>query len=244
MKKRYILLLMPVILLALGYYGYRSFTVHYDKLGEMSFYKDVDMELKVVLIHENLPFHYVGNSYSVACQSPNTKGPDINDEGEWKFDRIEPGWNKIPQAYLGDARENNKNSLLKSLAEEAKKLYLVTDSTTLVILASPDAYISFDGCRTFASWDLKDNVSNNLVIESTPEYEQCVSQHKKDETQGLTSYGDCSDVKLSGENLPVFENIVATNNGYASFKVTSSAFKNNHSLLVETTDFGKTWNFR
>src|SRR3989344_4466612 len=91
--------ILAIIAIVIGYYGYRTFTVHYDKLGELSFYKDANMELKVVLVHENLPFHYVGNSYSIACQSQNTEAPS-NDEYEWKFYRIEKGWNMTPQAYL------------------------------------------------------------------------------------------------------------------------------------------------
>src|SRR5437867_895653 len=79
------------LLIAVGY-GYRIFTIHREKIGEISFYKDANMELKVVLIHENIPFSYVGNSYSVACQSQNTKSSDLNDEAEWKSHLIEKGW--------------------------------------------------------------------------------------------------------------------------------------------------------
>ena len=223
-----------------GYYGYRTFTVHYDKLGEISFYKDVNMELKVVLIHENLPLHYVGNSYSVACQSQNTKAPS-NDEYELKFYRIDSGWNRVPDAYLGNGLGNDSNSLLKNLADEAKKSYLVKDKNTLVVLTNPNVHISFDGCRTFKDWVLKDNLSKDLIIESTPEFEKCVEQQKKDKEQGFTSYGDCSDLKLTGNGLPVFQNVVANDNGHASFKVSSSVFKNNQIVDVQTNDFGKTW---
>ena len=240
-KKVIAIVVFAIIAIAISYYGYRTFfTVHYDKLGEISFYKDVNMELKVVLIHENLPFHFVGNSNSVACQSQNTKAPS-NDEYEWKFYRIDSGWNKVPDAYLGNVLGDDVNLLLKSLADEAKKLYLVKDKSSLVVLAASNVYVSFDGCRTFNDWVLKDNLPKDLIIESTPEFEKCVEQQKKDKEQGLTSYGDCSDLKLTGKGLPVFQNVVANDNGHASFKVSSSAFKNNQIIDVQTNDFGKTW---
>ena len=244
MKKRNIFFLVLIVLLiTVGYYGYRTFTIHYEKIGEISFYKDENVELKVVLVHANIPLSYIGNTYSVACQSQNTKAPSLNDEGEWKFDLIEKGWDRIPQAYLGNGIGDNKNLLLMSLADEAKKLYLVKDRMTLVVLASPNVYVSFDGCRHFSNWSLKDNVSADLIVQSTPEFEKCVEQQRKDKEMGLTSYGDCSEQKLSGKNQPVFQDIIANVNGYASFKITSPAFKDNRIIGVETSDSGKTWKF-
>lgn len=237
MNKRNIFFAALIILLiVIGYYGYRVFTVHHEKLGEISFYKDTNIELKVVLVHENLPFHYVGNTYSIACQSQNTKTFP-----ERKWDKIEQGWNRVPDAYLGNGLGTDENALLQSLATEAKKMYLVKDSETLVVLASPNVYISFDGCRTFTNWNLKDNLSASLIIESTPEFEKCEEQQKKDQEMGLTSYGDCSYFKLSGKNQLVFQDVVADNQGHATFKVTSFAFKDNKTVNVETKDFGKTW---
>lgn len=239
-KKAIVIVVLVAIVVGIVYYGYRMFTVHYDKLGELSFYKDANMELKVVLIHANLPFHYVGNSYSVACQSQNTK-ISSNDDYEWKFYRIEKGWNMIPQAHLGNGLGNDKNLLLKSLAEEAKKLYLVRDKNTLVVLANSNVHVSFDGCRTFNSLVLKDTIPQDLLVEATPEFEKCTEQQKKDKEMRLTSYGDCSDLKLTGNGQPVFQDVVANDNGHASFKVTSSAFKDNKTLSIGTKDFGKTW---
>jgi hypothetical protein len=236
MKKRIIFFLaLTIVLIAVGY-GYRTFTVRREKLGEISFYKDADLELKIVLIHVNLPFHYVGNSYSVACQSRNTKASEINDNAELEYDLIENGWNRTPSAYLGNGIGNNKNLLLHSLADEARKLYLVKDKMTLVILASPYVSISFDGCHAFRSWSLKDNIPANLIVESTPEFEKCLEANKQYQ---ITR--DCSDVKFSGKGQPVFQDIVANDNGNAVFKVTSSAFKDSKTVSVETKDFGKTW---
>ena len=109
---------------------------------------------------------------------------------------------------------------------------------TLVILASPNVYVSFDGCRTFRSWDLKTNLPTDFIVESNSEFEKCVEENKKYQ---ITR--DCSDTKLSGKNQPVFQDVVANVNGYASFKITSSAFKGTQIISIETSDFGKTWKF-
>ena len=245
------IIVVVAVLLIIGYYGYygyrKFFTVQIDKLGELSFYKDANMELKVVLVHENLPFHYVGNSYSIACQTKDTIAPS-NDDYEWRSFRIEKGWNMTPQPYLGNGLDNNNSfgnnvdTILKDLSDKAKKVHMVKDKNTVVILANPNVYVSFNGCRTFNNWVMKNNLPKDLiVVESTSESEKCVAQQKKDKELGLTSYGDCSYLKFTGEGLPVFQSVVARDNGYASFKVTSSAFKNNQIVDVQTNDFGKTW---
>lgn len=241
------IIVVVAVLLIIGYYVYSTLTPSFDKLGELSFYKDANMELKVVLVHENLPFHYVGNSYSIACQTKDTIAPS-NDDYEWRSFRIEKGWNMTPQAYLGNGLDNNNSfgnnvdTILKDLSDKAKKVYMVKDKNTVVILANPNVYVSFNGCRTFNNWVMKNNLPKDLiVVESTSESEKCVAQQKKDKELGLTSYGDCSYLKFTGEGLPVFQSVVARDNGYASFKVTSSAFKNNQIVDVQTNDFGKTW---
>ena len=245
------IIVVVAVLLIIGYYGYygyrKFFTVQIDKLGELSFYKDANIELKVVLVHGNYPFHYVGNSYSIACQTKDTIAPS-NDDYEWRSFRIEKGWNMTPQAYLGNGLDNNNSfgnnvdTILKDLSDKAKKVYMVKDKNTVVILANPNVYVSFNGCRTFNNWVMKNNLPKDLiVVESTSESEKCVAQQKKDKELGLTSYGDCSYLKFTGEGLPVFQSVVARDNGYASFKVTSSAFKNNQIVDVQTNDFGKTW---
>jgi hypothetical protein len=237
MKTRIVLFAGSMILLiSVGYCGYRAFTIHREKLGEISFYKDAYVELKVVLIHENIPLSYIGNAYSVACRSQNTRGPDVNDEAKWKFDRIEPGWTRTPQAYLGTGKGSNTDVLLKTLAEEARKLYLVKDKMTLVILASPDVHVSFDGCRSFRKWSLQDSFPASIVTASTSEVDNCLLENKRNKI-----VRDCLDGHLSGRGRPVFQDIVASDNGHAAFKATSPAFEDSKTVNVETNDFGRTW---
>lgn len=241
MKRRRILLLILIIILLTIGYGYRKMTVHRSMIGEDSFYKDENIELKVVLIHENLPLHYVGNSYSIACQSQNTKGSLPNDEAEWKFDLIEKDWNRVPDAHLGNGMGSDKNAVLRSLVAEAKKTYLVFDKMTFAFIAGTRLVVTFDGCGTFRSWALAKDLPAELLPSTTPEFEKCMELQKGFGLSAATIQGNCVPSKFSGENKPVFQDIVASSKGYAAFQVNSQVFGDRGPLTVETSDFGKTW---
>jgi hypothetical protein len=240
MKKHWLIILSVIILVFL-WTMYELLSPESSKLAEATFYKDNNIELKVILVHENLPLHYVGNSYSVACQSKNTASPATNDEYELKTHYIEAGWNLVPGAYLGQALGDDSNLVLKGLVEEAKKLHLVKDEMTVVALGDTGIKMSFDGCRTFSSWEIKNSIPSDLIIETTPEFEACVAGQKKDAEMNFPSYGDCADMKFTGTNVPEFEVLTASDDGHLSFKVTSGAFIDGQAFLFETKDFGKTW---
>lgn len=239
-RRRIIVLILMIILLAIGY-GYRKMTVHRSMIGEETFYKDENIELKVVLIHENLPLHYVGNSYSVACQSQNTKGSLPNDEAEWKFDLIAKDWNRVPDALLGNGMGSDNNAVLRSLVAEAKKTYLVFDKMTFAFIAGSRIVVTFDGCGTFRSWALAKDLPADLLPASTPEFEKCVELQKGFGLSATAAHGNCALSKFSGENKPIFQDIVASSKGYAAFQVNSQVFGDQGPLTVETSDFGKTW---
>lgn len=241
MKRSCILVLILMIILLMIGYGYRKITIHRSIIGEDTFYKDEYIELKVVLMHENLPLHYVGNSYSVACHSQNTKGSLPNDEAEWKFDLIEKDWNRVPDAHLGNAVGSDKDAVLKSLVAEAKKTYIVFDKMTFAFTAGTRLVVSFDGCATFRSWDLAKDLPAELLPSTTPEFEKCVELEKGFGLSAAAIQGNCSPSKFSGENKPVFHGIVASSKGYVAFEVNSQVFGERDSLSVETSDFGKTW---
>lgn len=237
MKKRYIFLLLGVGMLGVFWYGYtKYFTSYSAKLGEVSFYKDANMELKVILIHENLPLHYVGNTYSVACTSADTQ---LSPESKW--DKIEVGWKRAPDAFLGNGMGDNPGDILAGLAENAKKMYQVKDTKTLVIVRNPSLSVSFDGCRSFVDFSLANQIPTEITKESTPDFEACLMQHKKNTEMNLPSIGDCSETKFLGENALAFRNIVASNAGKMSFEVTSLVFKGDQVVRFETNDSGKTW---
>ncbi len=237
MKKRYIFLLISVGVLGAAWYGYTKYLTSYStKLGEVSFYKDANMELKVILIHEYLPLHYVGNTYSVACTSASTQS---SPESKWY--RIEAGWKKTPDAFLGNGMGDNKAIILAGLTENAKKMYQVKDTKTLVIIRNPSLSVSFDGCRSFVDFSLASQIPAEITKESTPDFEACLLQHKNNTAMNLPNTGDCSETKFSGENALTFRNIIASNAGKVSFEVMSLVFKGNQVVRFETNDSGKTW---
>lgn len=238
MQRTYIFLIVLLILVGYGYY---TIIPHRSLLGEASFFKDEHIELKVVLIHENLFLHYVGNSYSVACQSQNTREYSVNDDYESKFYHIGTGWALVPGGYLGNGLGANKDVVLENLAAEAKKVYLVKDKMTFVFVNGSRINVTFDGCGNFREWTLEKNLPVGLSVESTPEFEACIKQQKEFGVPESSIYGTCSRSIFEGDNKPVFQDIVADSRGKMSFKVTTRVFKNNEFLNVVTGDFGKTW---
>lgn len=232
--------LAVVILLALGY-GFSQLTPRSMKLGEVIFYNDNNIELKVILVHENIPLHYVGNRYSVACKSPYTRSPSPADAYELKTYFIEEGWNLLPGVYLGNGLGDNKDAVLSSLADEANKHIFVKDTQTVVVLDTMDVRASFDGCRSFVTWNGKENIPDEVIASSTPEFDECVAYQKKNKEMNLPSYGDCADMKFAGTNVPEFTDVTASSAGNLSFRLTSGAIIGRKSPLFETKNFGKTW---
>jgi len=210
---------------------YAYFKPGVTKVGEKTFYKDSDLELKFILIHENYPLHYVGPSYSVVCKSKRTA-----DFPELKSGMIDAGWNQIPSSIFGRLDEN-----LDSLADKAKQLYLVKDKGTVVVIGGSVVSVSFDECRSFSRWSVSSDLPDELVVDSNVEYEECLKNTAKDEAAGLKSYSDCKVVKFLGSNLPVIEKVAASNDGSLSFELISSGLKNQGRVGVATKDFGKTW---
>ncbi len=233
MKKIYAVLGILLLTLGIGVFTTTPFTT---KIGESVFYKDDSTTLKVVLIHEHLPFHYIGNHYFVACQTAGTAG-----QPEHKWEKVEKGWSITPQAYLGNGLGSDSQALLQSLSEEAKKVYLLKDKKTLVILDDLSIDASFDGCRTYASWRLIEHMPTTAPRGSTPEYAQCLAAKQKDKEADTSSYSDCTMLKFSATNTPTFQNITASDQGNLSFDVRSPAFPDGLVISTKTSDFGKTW---
>lgn len=244
MNKYWLSVLLFIIIFGGLWSTYDFFRAGSSKLAEATFYKDNNIELKVILIHENIPLHYVGNSYSVACQSKNTISPAPNDAYELKTFHMNDNWNLVPGAYLGNGKGDNQDQVLQDLVSEAKRLHLVKDEMTVVALGHTGISTSFDGCRSFISWNLKENIPKDLVIKTTPEYESCLVEQKKDAEMNYPSYRDCADLKFVGTNAPIFENITGSDDGSLSFSVSSGAFADGQTLDFETKDFGKNWQIR
>jgi hypothetical protein len=214
-----------VLVIFFGFYLRKKLTVYRELLGEVTFYKDKDLELKVVKIFENLPLHYVGNHWSVACKSVKTAT-----KPEWKFDLIEAGWNRAPYStYLIDSGRNDDS--IEAVAAAAKKAYY-REKDVFIILSGTGIHFSFDLCYSFVGWDALQNFPKEIEVSPTPEYEKCLKQ------TGLKNPQTCDYFNFAQANQPTFDEIVAEN-GKISFRMTAKALK--APLKITSQDFGKTW---
>ncbi len=230
MKRKWIWITL-VLLVAIGIYLKKQFSIYYEKVGEVSFYNRESVELKLVRIFENLPLHFVGNTHQVLCKSPRTLGAS----GHPKY-FIEAGWKQIPTSTLIFDR-TEKDGALESLAERAKKVYFFQNKA-LVILTETGIYFSVDQCSSIMNWDTLRNLSKEIKVTPTPEYEKCLKQREENTKKGLANYGTCDYFNFSYPNQPIFDEIVVET-GKISFRMTAKALKS--PLKIVSMDSGKTW---
>lgn len=221
-----------VLVIACGFYLRKKLTVYRELLGEVSFYNDGTVELKVVKIFENLPLHYVGPHWSVACKSPKTAH-----FSEWKYDLIDAGWNRAPYSnYLIEM--SNSDGSVEAVAEKAKKAYYFQNNV-LIVLSGTGVYFSLDQCNSFVGWDVLRNLPKEIVVGSTPEFEKCERDREDAAKKNFPpAYGDCAYFKFAGSNQPSFDEIVSEN-GKISFRMSARALE--EAVKIESLDSGKTW---
>jgi hypothetical protein len=222
--RKVVLKVALILVLILAALFYRSCVSH--KLNEEVFYDDGNIELKVVRYFRNWPFSYRGIIYQVGCRSRNTAtqpGYTIQD----------PGWRDIG-TYVG--MHLGPEPSLSTLVDAAKGGYRVTESDTMIYIASletaPGVAATWDACRTFSYWQLK-SIPDDYVKQDG--YQACLREHPSWSTT-------CKKWLFRGEYSPVFHDLEAKGSGYASFVVSSTAFLETDSYRIETHDYGKTWN--
>ncbi len=230
MKRKWLWIFL-VLAVAFGFYLKRKLTVYREKLGELSFYNDGNIELKIVHIFENLPLHYVGPHFSVACKSAKTAG-----KPERKQELIEAGWNIMPSSTLL-IQEGGPAVTLEILAERAKKIYYVQDGA-LVIPGRTGIYFSLDDCNSYSNFELLRNLPKEIPVSSTPEFEKCEKEHAEYAAKGIPLAGDCQYYKFVGNGVPIFEEI-KVEKPRIYFRVRSNSL--NTSLEVESKDSGYSW---
>jgi len=230
--KRLLVVIVCVLLLAVAFVWY-SLQPSRKKMGEVTFHQDANLELKVISIFENLPMHFRGTRLSVACKSKNT-----NDLPEVHFDMIEKGWKRMPDSVLLSQKREDP---IESLAEVARKYYQVMGAMTVTVTDNMYFSVSFDGCKSFATWMLMDHLPKSMIVDSTPESDNCEAQKIKDQKAGLQTYGDCEYFKFTEANTPEFSLVSASDDGRASFVLASKSLRDQQPVKIETQDFGKTW---
>ncbi|MEW6599440.1 MAG: hypothetical protein AB1499_00575 [Nitrospirota bacterium] len=187
------------------------------KIDEVIFYNGPNYKLKLVRYHENLPFHYVGEVFRVLCSSAQT----ANSPEHKTQDR---GW-----VTLGNGGAIGSKSA-DELVERERANYHVQDDLTLVTTGKV-LRVSFNACGTFHNWDPTTLPANLIDPVEKPSY--CAP----------AGTADCRYYDFEGDREPIYEDVQTSPEGKVSFKVSSKTFKDIKALIVNSSDFGKTWSY-
>lgn len=209
----------------------------YEKLGETTFLQNKKIALKLITRREYLPLHYSGDAYSIVCKSNQT-----TNFKEQKTFFIEQGWNTIPSLALSCLVGDSIKCDHQKLSEEAKRYFYLFGNSTVISITEYGVHVSFNGCQTFASWNIA-LLINKLEINESPEFRQCQDYNAKVINQGIHDTGNtnCFYLNFIKKNKILFSNVYASDEGVVSFLMTSKIFKNGLVFHIESIDFGKTW---
>ena len=230
-KKRYLAL---ILLGVIGWFGYQTFVPHQRVLAQEVFYSSPDLELMLILRHDNYPLHYVGNAYTVACKSKTTADMPAYDSY-----KVPAGWNTVP-GFLGSASGDDTDQVMADLLTKAKATYIVAEGLLLV----PDGtnlWVSADSCYGFTNWSLQKSLPTDTLIKNLPAYDQCEEGRRRDIESGIVrSDNNCQYFNFFAEGEPVYKDIKVDEQGTISFTVSALAL-GGQELMVASIDKGKTW---
>ncbi len=185
------------------------------KLDEASLYEGPQFKLKIVRYYENLPFHFVGEVFSVQCGSARTASSPAHS-------RQEPGWVTL----AAGAAIGSKSAA--ELVERQRSHFRQIDDQTLVWIGS-GLQVSFDACgeiRSWYPWDLP-----NELIHPAEKPPYCKP----------TGTVDCRKDDFAGDREARFDEILVKPEGTLSFIIRSQALKSDRGVRVASTDHGRTW---
>ena len=186
------------------------------KLDEAILYEGPQFKLKVVRYYESLPFHFVGEVYSVQCGSAGT----ADSSGHTTQD---PGWVTLASG----AAIGSKSAA--ELIERERSHFRPIDDVTLVWLGA-GLQVSFDACGEIRSWYPWELPSELIDPAEKPPY--CKP----------TGNVDCSKDDFLGDREARFDEIlVEPAAGTVSFVVRSKALKSGSGVRVTSADRGRTW---
>jgi len=185
------------------------------KLDEAILYEGPQFKLKVVRYYENLPFHFVGEVFSVQCGSAHTAGSPGHS-------RQDPGWVSL----AAGAAIGSKSAA--ELVERERRHFRSIDDQTLVWIGS-GVQVSFDACGEIRSWYPWELPSELIEPAEKPPY--C-------KPAGTV---DCRKDDFLGDREASFEEIVVKPDGTVSFVVRSKALESERGVRVASTDRGRTW---
>jgi hypothetical protein len=194
-----------------------------EKTGEAALFHSDNLNIKLVQIYTDMPWHYYGLSHEIWCQSPQTS--DLN------YREIDRGWTQFSGSSISEpgqspSREIKQNVLNKATSEASRNLHVINEH----IFAYSDGEhftITFDACRSFLTWSAKEIPSDLIVpLENSP---YCLNGN-------CPSYANFLDARsISYSDVHVDE---ATRK--VSFLAQSKAFLNGQ-ITIASEDAGVHW---
>lgn len=122
-----------------------------EKTGEATLFHSDKLNIKLVQIYTNMPWHYYGLSHEIWCQSPQTS--------ELNYYGIDRGWNRFGASSISEpgqspSRETKQIVLNKAATTGAQHLHVINDE--IVAYADGEFFrATFDGCESFSSWSAR-----------------------------------------------------------------------------------------
>ncbi len=130
-----------------------------EKTGEATLFRSDKLNIKLVQIYTDMPWHYYGLSHEIWCQSPQTAESNYGEsERGWK--RL--GFSTISEPGQSPSRETKRRALDKATSEGSLHLHVINDE----IFAYADGEnftVTFDGCKDFSYWRAR-NIPLDMII--------------------------------------------------------------------------------
>ena len=130
-----------------------------EKTGENILFHSDKLNIKLIQIYTDMPWHYYGLSHEIWCQSPQTS--------ELNYHGIDRGWNRLGSSSISEpgqspSRETRQKVLSKAATAGTQHLHVINDET--VAYADGEFFrVTFDGCISFSSWSAR-NIPLDMVI--------------------------------------------------------------------------------
>ncbi len=244
--RKIILPLVAMIVLFAGYNLFLLFTPKIELLGTETFYQSDQITLKALLRYENLPFHYVGYSYSILCESAETSLYP-----EYKGKLIPKGSKELPGVVLDvdlsdEWLARDDLGALEKIVASAQEQYVVVNDT-IVSSGAGDVWVIPKGCsQPSRSWTIYEHLPSSVVLLPTDDVRLCQETLSNEIKMGLVAstteeLSFCRSSYFLNENTPNVHNLLLGESGKISFRVSSQAM-GSQELLVSSSDLGLTWN--
>jgi hypothetical protein len=185
------------------------------RLDDAPIHTSPTLRLRLVRYYENLPLHYTGEIYVVQCASDATRDAPAGATSD-------AGW-----VALGRGGAIGSERAADLVASQRERYHVL--GARLLVWTGTVLKVSFDGCGSFATWDPTTLGADAILPAPKPDF--CAP----------VGAGDCRYMDFEGDRAPRYEEIVATEGGAITFRISSKAFRRAAALRVSSEDGGTTW---